>query len=130
MSDEFQRTYGLTVHPFACRKPEGESFLLGGEGENMVRWTRVLTPRAMKLLWFRLGTELFPDKMHEHASDLNTLPIRSIHQPSITSDLHLDKTPEGEFEIIGRNGSMSWSARLADASAQQLWSVVDHLLHE
>jgi len=130
VSDDFQRSYGLTLHPFACRKPEGDTFLLGGEGENMMRWTRVLTPRAVKILWFQLGAELFPEQFQEKTSGIGTLPVRSIRQPSITSDLHLDKTPEGEYEIIGRSGSVSWSARLAGESAQQLWTVLDHLLYE
>ena len=118
------------MHPFACRKPEGEAFLLGGEGQDLVRWTRVLTPRAMKLLWFHLGSELFPEQFREKTPGLATLPIRSARLPSVTSDLRLERTPEGHYEIVGRGGGSSWSAELHQESARQLWSALDHLLRE
>ncbi|MDX2162530.1 MAG: hypothetical protein SF162_14495 [bacterium] len=130
MTGQYQRTYGKTINPFVCRKPDSDTILLGGQGDDLNRWTRLLTNRASRLLWFHLGSVLHPDLFREKTPGLGTLPIRSARLPTITSDLILDQTAQGEYEIIGRGGGSQWSARFNPDTARQLWNALDDLLSE
>ncbi|MFN8527107.1 MAG: hypothetical protein U0670_00670 [Anaerolineae bacterium] len=123
-----QRSYGKTIHPFACPKPDSDAILLGGLGEDLNRWTRVLTQRAAKLLWYQLGCALYPENFREKTAQLTTLPIRSALLPSVTTDLRVDTLREDEFEVIGLGSASTWSTHLRADAAQQLWAALDDLL--
>jgi len=128
MSSSFQRSYGRTVSPFACLKPNSESVLLGGIGDDGERWTRVITSRAARLLWYHLGAMLDPERFAEHVIGLGTVPIRSAGLPNITSDFHIDPIDSGGCEVLGRGSGSEWSARFESEGARQLWAALDDIL--
>jgi hypothetical protein len=133
MSTQFQRTYGLTHNLFAFRKPNSTSLIIGGDGNNGDRWTRVLSGRAASLLWYKLGLDLFPEAFDNLSASISTVGLRGSDAPSITTDLRLEKLPTNDvnscdFEIIGRNGALSWSARMNNENALRLWEELDVLL--
>ncbi len=128
MTSSFQRSYGRTVSPFACLKPNSESVLLGGIGDDGERWTRVITSRAARLLWYHIGSMLDPERFAQHIIGLGTVPIRSAGLPNITSDFHIDFTDSGGCEVLGRGSGSDWSALFEPESVRQLWTALDDLL--
>ncbi len=130
MPTQFQRAYGLTFNFFAFRKPNSESVIIGGDGENSARWTRVLTGRAAKILWYQLGLTLFPARFETISPKFHTVPYRSSSQPSITSELQLEKLPSGFIEITGSNGELHWCAQFDVTHGERLWDELDIILGE
>lgn len=134
MSTQLKRNYGLLTHVFVSCKPNSHSVIMGAKSQEDGVWTRVLSIRAAHILWYELGSELYPEKFENIATNLATFMFRSINAPSITMDLSVERLQpkdqtQGEFEISGRNAAITWTIQLNILDALHLWESLDALLN-
>jgi hypothetical protein len=123
-----QYRYGTSADLFVAQKPRGESIVFGGTGQEHGRWTRVLTQRAAKQLWFKLTGLLFPSKAEKVTALAVTSPLRGGDKPTITTHLEVTRTANGLIEVIGWAGEDTWWVSLSEAEARTLWPKLDLLL--
>ncbi len=100
----------------------------GGTAQNAIRWTRVLTERAARMLWFSLTQGLFPNQSDLLTARLVTLPIRSSLLPTITHQLFVETRDDGNFELVGVTGGQTWTAHLDKQEAERLWAALNQVL--
>lgn len=124
-----ERTYGRTLDWFVVRKAgaAGATLVIGGTAQDTIRWTRVLSERAARMLWFSLTHVLFPEQSALLTSRLGTLPIRSQLLPTITNQL-LIEPHDGGFELVGESAGQTWTARLDQGEAERLWAALNQVL--
>jgi hypothetical protein len=120
--------YGMCKELFVTRKAGGDSFIVGGVAEDSTRWTRVLSQRAVQIIWFHLGQFVNEDKTKGSAPLLATAPIRHADAPTITSHTAVDKTKDGHYQILGWAGEKTWSAHLSAEDALSFWNALDTAL--
>lgn len=121
--------YGYTAHLFAAQKPNSDSIVIGGFSEFRLRWTRVLTPRAAQMLWFRLAQGLYPESSSTLIARVSTAPMRSPLLPTITSQVQVDSLESGDFEVSARSGAQDWTFRLNPLEAGKFWHQLDRVLY-
>ncbi len=129
MTDESKLAYGLSTNLFISRKASGDSYVLGGMAENAARWTRVLSPRAVQMLWFQLARFLFPDNADLVTSASSTTPLRSSTMPTITSHVTINKQEDGRYEIVGWIDGQTWNTFLAETHVREFWNALDIVLY-
>jgi hypothetical protein len=125
-----ERTYGRTLDWFVLRKTSvgGATLVIGGTAQDAIRWTRVLTERAARMLWFSLTQGLFPEQSDRLTARLATLPMRPPLLPTITNQLWVESCDEGHFELVGLTGGHTWTARLDRKEAERLWTALNQVL--
>ncbi len=123
-------SYGLTKEPFASRKSNGDTVIVGGIGVEADRWARVLTRRAAHQLWFELTQLLFPEKSLKVTSLVETAPLRPITQPAVTTHLEIHPNSEAHIiDILGWVDEDAWWFRVDDNNARYLWAALDNALY-
>lgn len=119
--------YGQSRNLFVFRKGS-DSIIVGGVTGVDSRWTRVLSQRAVQMLWFHLTQFLYPDKAETVTAQIMTAPLRRPDLPTITTHTTIDKYADGRYEITGWVGSQTWSATLDETEAHRFWTALDSAL--
>jgi hypothetical protein len=120
--------YGPTCEFFVTRKPHGKNIVLTGEGTSD-RWTRVLTQRCAHMLWFHLTEMLFPEKANMVGSVAETAPLQSPDTFTVTTEVVIERTPEGHILLAGSSGIRVWTAAADEEHARRLWTSLDIALY-
>jgi hypothetical protein len=129
MVDKPSQTYGLSTNLFVSRKANGDSLVLGGIGEDEIRWTRVLSQRAAQMLWYHLTRLLFPEKSEMVAALVSTSPLRSGNMPTITTHVTVEPRDDDGYDIAGWVGEQTWWMHLSNYEARRFWTALDIALY-
>ena len=124
-----QYRYGVSTRVFVVPKAGGQTAVIGGVCAAEGRWTRVLTLRAAKLLWFNLTRLLFPGKAAAVTALAETAPLQGRSRPSMTYHVEVTRAADSFIEIIGWAGQEMWWARLPENEARALWTRLDLMLY-
>ncbi len=130
MATSVTREYGMSSDLFVTRRAGTDSYVLSGTGTGANRWARVLTSRALHLLWYRLTWSLFPEKSLKVTGMAATAPLRSTTAPKITTHIEvIYHTDIKQFDVIGTSGEDRWQFRIDHQTARILWTALDLILY-
>lgn len=129
LSEQDQVEYGMSTGLFVNRLKRNDTFVLGGEGESD-KWTRVLSDRSARTLWYQLTRLFFLEKAREVLSIVTTAPLRGVEKPAITMDVQVAVTDDGLIELTGTTSRYEkWTTLLEVQDARRLWQVLDKALY-
>jgi hypothetical protein len=128
MSINTKRVYGISTELYIVSKPNTDAFVVGGQAEDLSRWTRVLSTRAAFMLWFHIARLLMPEHIEQVTTVFNTTPLRSAVLPTITNHCMVEPVNKAYVEITGWAGEQSWVVHVTNEEATEFWSALDKLL--
>lgn len=111
-------------------KPQDEGLLvMSGLGQDGQRWSHVMTRHAAQVLWFKLTTQLYPEKAEVVTSIVSTAPLMAL-SVSATLTTFVEVVPaEGGYTLVGRFQRSRWLAEITEDEARRLWATLDQLLY-
>jgi hypothetical protein len=81
------------------------------------------------MLWYHLTRMLFPEKSDAVTALVSTAPLRSEARPTVTTHVVVERTEDGDYEVMGWVGDQNWWLRLTEAEARPFWSALDVALY-
>ena len=129
--DDVQFKYGLSKNLFIAPKPGGRSLVVGGVSQDDQRWTRVLSLRAARLLWFSLVELLYPEQAAKIKGTTMTTEMRDAALPTVTDHVSVEHA-EGEdiLYIIGYTGPHPhWRTQMTTDEAKQFLAALHKVIN-